>query len=580
MKRKKAGFMAKRTSALALLLVGLTAAGCEPEEAYEEGEATFSANVSALTSACAGSGNPFPQIEEYLVCGQAEVNVENQGLQVRKLFERTLDPGATSLSLKKLPTNTGYEVTVVGMDAQGAAWLGRQKGVGIAVGETANVDITLTPYNDTACIDLAAVNKPAHRIFPASVLLADGRIFVSGGFAFLSEGAGGSKLTNASTKTFFVDPATGAVTDGPELHTGRGAHAMVYLPNVRRILVIGGAQELTWAPGGDTLAVQYDATAALNDIEVIQLADADKNPATPDTATLFEETVEMPLKRVFPQVARLGFEFVVITGGGAWPQPESDYKRADFYHVQDNRIAEEKFAEDLTARSAHTLTFVKTESVTSGGAPEEIFLLWGGTTGEAKASFLVHNTSSGSVNFVQAKLEGEVPDKTFFHTMTTLRNDRLLAVGGVSYQDNKLGTLDAFAAYRLGYSHPKGGSRTITVEKVPGFPEGRVFHTASPYAADDVAIIGGLTTLDGDAATALAYYDGADLRFVSDPQPRTALVGRAGHAAVVTASDAVFLAGGVSDVNDLKAAEQMLAEILVPPTVRFCDAQPYSGQGD
>ena len=49
----------------------------------------------------------------------------------------------------------------------------------------------------------------------------------------------------------------------------------------------------------------------------------------------------------------------------------------------------------------------------------------------------------------------------------------------------------------------------------------------------------------------------------------------------VTLGDAVYLVGGMQEVNDLtKDGESMFSEIFVPAAVKFCDAEPWEGEGE
>ncbi|NUN14018.1 MAG: hypothetical protein HUU55_10335 [Myxococcales bacterium] len=556
---------------LATVLFGCDYGGGTDDQA--QGDTPLAIVVAPLESACAGT--KASAVDSYRVCGQAPLELGDGTFGIRKLFDKSASP-ATDLFVRKIPVNDSYEVTVVGFSGGQPAFLSRRKNVKVSVDKTTDVDMVLVPYNQSACLSLDAAGKPNHRLFSAAVELPDGRVFVTGGFTGLVPDGQGSTdkflLASGSKGTYFIDPATGQVSKGPELLEGRGAHAVVYVPALEKAVVLGGASELLWRPADADLALKYDSKAGLNTVEII---DFKQDPP------VVTQGQAMMLKRVFPVVNRIGSEEIVITGGGRWPNPESDYKDAEFFNVATSTIDPTILASDFVPRSGHTMTFVKNENVS--GNTIEVYLLWGGSLNDPKASLLRNTRTSGksSVTFADLDITGDIPERTYFHSMTALGQDRFLALGGVALDSNKkLTRLENSFAYLITYTNPGGNSPTLAVSARTGFPNPRIFHTATSHDGKVVTIVGGFLGLNGSATDQVAYFDADALTFASEPQPTGGFAARAGHVALSLKNDALYLGGGISAAEDLTKAEQMLSELIVPGMVRYCDALvPVKGEG-
>jgi hypothetical protein len=296
------------------------------------------------------------------------------------------------------------------------------------------------------------------------------------------------------------------------------------------------------------------------------------------TPTVGAEPLEMELKRVFPQVVAVGTSELVITGGGAWPDSNADYKRAEIFDASNDTLSE-SVVTDFAPRALHTLTYVKKETVET--ATVDVYLAWGGTPTDAKAAFLVNTRgqAQSQPTFVSAVFTGDSAafERTYFHSMTQLDGDRFLAVGGVGLEGSKLEKLDASAAYLITYKK-QDGQRTLNVEALGGLPEGRWGHSATSHGGTSAAIIGGFTTLAGSGTADVVTFDLAKKAFSSTPQP-PAFAPRGGHAATLLQGDGLYLAGGIQQKSDLQLPEIMLSEVFVPTTVDFCTA-PAPAEGE
>lgn len=563
-----------RWSTLAAAVAAALCLACGCDYGAGEGEATspgLSVTVGALKSSCGASdANPLQVVNSIRVCGQAPIRLADGGSAVRKLFDQTVGVGG-DVSIGNVRVNDLYEVTAVGLVGGQPKYFGRAKNVSVRVDAATDLSLTLAPFNDVACIDTKPAGNPNHRLWPASVRLADGRVFVTGGFGGITTAGGKAELTNASDKTFFFDPRDGSVALGPTLKQGRGGHAAIFVPSEKKVVLIGGASRMPFSDTPDRIGLQFDPQTALNTVEVIDVSTK--------AGAVVASGITMKFKRVFPQVALIGTGEVIITGGGAWPEANADYKTSEIFDARTDELTSAITVIDFAPRSGHTLTFVKNETVESSTV--EIFLAWGGTTADSKAAFLVNTRGQQQAQptFATAKFTADSAplDRTWFHSVTPLSNDRFLVLGGVSNTGSKLDRLEADFAWLATYAR-SDNERTIKVEKLSGFPNGRWGHSATSHDGAAATIIGGFTSLTGDGSSSVVYFDGVKKAFSTSPQPPS-FAPRGGHAATPLLDDSIFLAGGVQTPADIGKPEVMLTDVYVPNNVSFCTA-PVPAEGE
>ena len=559
-----------------LLLSAAMVVACEPGDdpgSQVEGSSEMAVTLGALKSSCSASdANPVQVVDQFRVCGEAPLQLDKGGTVIRKLFDSTFGAQA-GIAVDRVAANDLYEVTVVGLVGGKPKYFARSKNVSVRVDATTALEMVLAPFNDVACIDMKTVGKPTHRVFPASVRLSDGRVFVSGGFAAVTTDGGTPVLTQPQDKSWFFDPKTGTVSEGPTLTHARGAHAAIYIASQKKVVLIGGATKLPFSDNPDKLGLQYDAQNALNTIEIIDVSTKGKEQ-------IVTGDLQMMLKRVFPVVVPLGSSEVLITGGGNWPESKSDFKEAELFNAKSNELASTVTVTDFAPRAGHTLTFVKNETIS--GATVEVFLAWGGTTTDHKAAFLLNTRGleQSQPTFATAVFTSDSAsfDRTYFHSMTPLEGDRFLALGGVALDGSDLSKVDATQAYLVSYSMTDG-KRTLKVEEIGGFPKGRWAHTATSHDGKQVAIVGGFTGLNGDGSDQVVYFDGDTQKFSTSPQP-PAFAPRGGHTATLLQDDALYLAGGIQTTADLAGTEVVLSDVYVPGNVVYCTAaKPAEGEG-
>jgi hypothetical protein len=562
------------------IVASLLLTGCsDVQEEPETVENPLGVTISALTEECGGNPDPFLVIDSFRLCGEAPVAQDDGSVQVLKRFDTTTGVGSTEVSVNDIPAGDQYSVTVVGMSAGEPIYFGRSKGVSVGVDTLQEVDIKLIPYNGAACIPVKDVGLPPHRLFSASVALPDGRVFVSGGFTGFKETEDPQILSSASSTTFFFEPSTGAVTLGPELKKGRGGHSMIYVPTHQRIVIVGGAQEMEWSTDSEGIALRFASGSSLgaSDIEVVELSG--------DVPAVLGGLGELNPRRIFPRLAMLGTDEVAIMGGGDWhkEKPGPDFKDAIIFNAKTSTLDAGIAPSDNTVRVGQTVTFVKYETAQNGN-PIEVYLVWGGTRSEPMASLMRNarnNDGTSNVTFYSSfPMDGDDPERTFFHTMTPLGDDRFLAVGGVAPDESgELTRIESDFVYLIEYSNTNGDNPKLDVTNIQGLDSGRVFHSATSHDGKVVTLIGGFTTETGDVASEIVTFDVETQTFDSSVQPAGYFAPRAGHVAEVLENDGLYLLGGVSDVSDLLLAEHMLHEVFVSAGVRFCDAPVVATQG-
>ena len=552
--------------------------GCSMEETWlAGGDSPLAVVVAPL------EGVALLDVESFRICGEAFV--EGSGEDTIRLFDRTVGAGET-VTLKDIPANADYTVTVVGLVGGEAEVFGRAHGVGVLADQSRVLELTLAPFNEVLPISVekaALGGKPSPRLFSASVLLPDGRVFISGGFAGY-EGGDDPLLKAASDRTFFFDPDTGDFVEGPLLSEGRGGHAMIYVPSLQQVVVIGGAVELDWSPDTGALALGFATGSSLGSsgIEIVDLSG--ENP------TVISGVAPLNPPRVFPEATLLGSDEVIITGGGNWHEldPNAAYKEGLIFNVT-SQVFDTGFPpEDFVVRVGHSMdsigTFLPT-SQDSSVVATDMHLLWGGTRTTNTASLLKHarkTNGDSDTYYASVALEGDVPEATYFHSVASLADERFLIAGGIAADaEGDLSRMDPFA-YLVQYVNDVDGERLI-VEAQPGLGSGRVFHSAISPDGFRAAVIGGYTDPVGSSASDVIV--GFELgatggSFLSSmDQPEGGFVPRAGLSAVVMANDALHLFGGVSDVAEQLTGTGKLVfnDVLVPATTHYCEA-PKGGK--
>ncbi|MCA9518639.1 MAG: hypothetical protein KC635_27070 [Myxococcales bacterium] len=560
---RRALAIAAGAAAAALALAG---GGCAAEEPVS---APMGLSVSALTgTACGDPSSPSTGVDPFADIGDISVAVrafdEESGRYETLAKASTSLKQAASLRVKSVPEGTGREVIVLGKGSQ-AQWYGKAPGVTVKRNTDNAVDVLLTKLGELSCVPSPATSL--NGVFPAAVMLGDGRALVTGGFTEVVADGSGSKLTSPSSSAFLVDMARGTVKDLGSMGAGQGraAHAMVYMPEVDQVLIVGGLSEmrLDESKPFPFVFTHDDADKARNDYVIFDVA----------TETFRAGTDTMVRGRVFPRAQALADGTVVVTGGGPWPYDDQDagYLQVSVFaptlHDGEGGFLDVNNFRSFYTRAGHTLTPVND---TAEGLSQ--LLVWGGTTpdrsfGNPAEIFVQSGRQLSGVNgtFKEVVITGEVPSFTYFHEATPLTGNRVLMTGGVAYEGG-LTAPHADEAWLLTFVD--GPSPFVNVVKVPGLGAGRVFHTALSHDLVHVSVLGGFVGLEALTSDTVKLFDVSNTTSAWATAAASATFApRGGQAAVTGPSGAALLAGGDGSARAHGAQQRQSVEIFTPPTV-------------
>lgn len=549
-----------------VVALGALVGGCAAEEPVS---APLGFSVSALTgTACGDPSNPTAGVDPFADIGDISVAVrafdDESGRYETLAKASTSLKEAASLRVKSVPEGVGREVLVLGRGAQ-ASWYAKAPAVTVKRNTDNHVDMLLTRLGELSCVPSPTTST--NTVFPASVMLGDGRALVTGGFTEVVADGAGSKLASPSSGAFLVDLTTGAVEDLGSMGAtqGRAAHTMVYVPAANKVLIVGGISEL-----------RLDESRPFPFV----FEDADKGKARADyvlfdvaTKTFTAGTDVMERGRVFPRAQALSDGTVVITGGGPWPfdpvdtgylelsmfDPELHDGAGGFLDVNNFR--------SFYTRAGHSLTPVND---TQEGLSQ--LLVWGGTTidrslGNPAEIFVQSGRQRSGVNgtFREVVITGVVPSFTYFHEATPLSNNRVLMTGGVAYEGG-LTAPHADEAWLLTFVD--GASPFVNVVKVPGFGPGRVFHTALSDDHVHVSILGGFVGLEALTTDTVKLFDVSNTASAwATAAASASFAPRGGQAAVSGPSGAILLVGGEASARVHAPQPRENVEIFTPPTL-------------
>ncbi len=576
--------MTTRIHLAAVLALGLWACGVDDTRPGSVGVV-----ASALTSTCeTGDAPQGLDRVKIVVTGLKQVEDESGNLawKTRELG----DP--VSADIDKSGTGTGGEwsqdVVVKGVDAgidrtltilgytsgqDTPTWFGRRREVSVTQDRTTEVELVLTRFGRFTCLD--APSAFSQRAFPASVVLGDGRVLLSGGFTGNADIGGGSfELRDPSASAFVYDPANGSIVQVGDMTVARAGHAMVYLPlaDGEKVLVFGGATKMT-VKGGSEFPLDVDAAATLDSFEIFDVATLAFLPAGQDYAG---KDKKMGRGRVFPSVGRLSDNSILITGGGRWPLAASDYTLAEIWAPYADKDANGENPRGgmldvgtglVLLRQHNGAAMVKLDETTQGLSR---YLVIGGTTG-ADANVEIFKQASkpedGVVGAFQARSASGLP-LLFFPTVTPLKQDaegrkRFLVVGGAEYKSARLSAPLAKAWILSVDAQDK-----VAVEAIDTPCAARFLHkTIGSFDADGAVVLGGFTDFGQVANGNACFFDLATKTFSMVPQGQPEFFARAANVAERLIDDSLLLAGGLVNVSDLDGTPGLL-ELYTPPSLK------------
>jgi len=549
------------------LLLSMGAAGCLlGDEQVVEAPVRVEARALSGTS-CGDDESPTPGVNPFTDITSLTVAVRRfdttSGRYETTVRESASLGGAGSVRIRNVPEGLGQDVIALGRGGQGD-WYARDADVSVLRNTDNVIGLLFTRYGGLSCVPTPETTT--NTVFPASAVLGDGRVLVTGGFARIEA----DQLTDASNNAFLFDPRTGEVENLGSMGSGqgRGGHAMVYLPASDRVLIIGGLTRLRLDEDREFPFVfsPSDRDDARDDYVVFDVASKTFTPGVD----------RMSVKRAFPRLHLLADGTALITGGGPWPFDlgEPGYLQVDIYDPERDGgaggLLDVRNFRSFHTRSGHSLTFLQS---TAEGLSQ--LLVWGGTTPERSffnpaEVFVQSGRQRDGINgtFREVTIYGQVPNFNYFHETTPLTGRRFLVTGGAVYDGGAMRAPRDDEAWLLRYVDEPGPG--IVVERVPGIGAGRVFHSAFSSDGVNVTIAGGLGGLDAIATDRVMLFD------LGDPgQPwRAAGAGtsgafgpRGGATAAMLPSGAALLVGGQAAIRPQSTVRRAIAEVFTPPNL-------------
>ena len=594
---------------LVLALAGLLLVACAAESdttIYIDGPMGLS--VHALTGTCGGepNANPFASIKTI------SMSVRGDGLETA--WRKDISLEGKSIVAKEVPAGSGREITLLGKDSAGnKLWFARKSGVKIVKNTQTDLEMTLMALDGFSCLGLES-GKAASVVFPAVTRVGGGKVLITGGFALAKKSGSNMILTQPQDTAYIFDANTGALRElknQERMKEGRGAHSAVYLPASNRVLIVGGAREMTAVTDKTGSPNWSPAKAANVTYEIFDVAE--EKFLKPIDASL-----EWAVKRVFPNLMALSGDFVVSLGGAQWPTSQTSestsYKNSDLYDPEAN------FDPTLNSKDTRKGAFINnfgglpmTEhrggaalaaaGTTSLGVSK--YLIWGG--GDTLAEVFTESSGLGDGTFDNTYIvQGDILTKKgslYFATLTALSATEeqalFLSIGGIRRDGDKWLAPEADDVYLVVVSTPKSGSKRINTVKVSGLGAGLYMHQASLTDDNHVLVTGGFNKYGEPSSVTMRVFDiGAFMKAAAQPksdgkkinlvepaetgglqlamtEPPTAKswIKRGGHGAVRLNNDCVLAFGGVTDVNvdltmtNVEAATDVYCPLHLDPTL-------------
>ena len=385
-------------------------------------------------------------------------------------------------------------------------------------------------------------------MFPTSTVLPDGRVLVAGGFTKVTEEAGRFEIGPPSNRAYIYDPETADIIQiGNEMNKARAAHAAIYLPSAKLVLLVGGA-ELMYMENENTCFPFYlltdtagtvGFTYELFDTNTDRFLDWEKEE-WPDVG----HNLNKIARRVFPGVSLNSDGTVLVTGGGSWPscvtemETDADYLTAELYraHGESQVGGFVDAGAELTVntmRSVHSSIAVEEEE----GEPR-VLLVGGDFDGVVD----VYSAGEGEFgSFSQVSVDDSLLRAPFFHQMVALGNSRWLMSGGLDWNGNALAAPTGESLHVAEWS-----AETLTATPVAGDWSARYFHTAIAHDNGWVTLAGGFPAAGAPTALSdVAFFDPAANLLSAPAQEEVPAL--AGSASALLPNDCILMVGGVED---------------------------------
>ena len=479
-----------------------------------------------------------------------------------------------SLTIKGVPEGLDREVILYAQGG-GQKWYGRDTGIDVTRDGPAAAGMALSRYDGFSCVPSSGIPNV---VFPAVVTMGDGRILSFGGFTKFD----GDKITVATKQALLFDPRTGTseVLDGAPVGSQRGAATAVYLPRTNKVVILGGAKELTLDQTKEFPLV-LDASRAANNLKDDYLI------FDPETKSFTAGVDHMLVGRAFAKTATLGDGTVLVMGGGRWPldiDGDESHLESDIFDPQDNDEAggflDIPSLRGFYPRAGQSLLVLRQ---TDEGLTQ--LLVWGGTTPSSGNQptnlnrlgevFKQSGRQQDGVNGTFAEVSvvgpngGVPPDFTFFQELTKLSDTDFIATGGAVMEGTTLHGPRDDEAWHI-QVRPDEAVPLLVVTKI-GNLSARVFHTAISDDGVHAAILGGWNVnagnLFGAVSNTVSFFDNSDRSMKVSDSASAQFAPRGGQGATLTPAGTIFMVGGEFDLSAFTAQHALVSEIFTPSFV-------------
>ncbi len=574
--------------ALTAVMACLVLSACAVADVEPVGDGPLGLSIRALSSTCSGTpnANPFQDVKNIAISVRAE-DIE--------AFGQSVTLKGKSIKVAEVPAGSGREITLLGKNAAGKKlWFGRKSGVKVVKNTTTNLDITLMALDAFTCVSPVSA-KASSVIFPSVTRFANGKVLITGGFALAKTSGKNLLLTQPLDRAYIFDANTGKMRElknQERMNEGRGGHSAVYLPASNRVLIVGGAREMT-APTNKSGPPTWQPAKATNiTYEIFDVA-------TEKFLKPFDASLGHSVKRVFPNLMALAGDYVVSLGGAQWPTSltadQQTYLNSDLYDPQapfdptlnskDERLGafvKNGAALPLTeVRAGAALAFVGTTAL---GVSK--YLIWGG--GGTVAEVFTESSSPGDGTFDNTYvIEGDIIKKKgslYFSSLTSLgasagNDGRFLSIGGIRHDGKKWLAPSADDAYLVVLTTPDKGKKRINTIRISGLGAGIYMHQASLTDDNHVLVSGGFNKFGQPSSVTMRTFDISPIQdkanmdkaaagklklSLKEPASAKAFVKRGGHGAVRLNNDCILAFGGVTDLVDLLKTGEAASDIYCP----------------
>lgn len=544
--------------------------------AVDDGVGNLGMTVSAATSTCSGQPGTTPL--ESIDSLRVQVGSVSSTADEPDYFDDVVGIVDGAADISSIAAGSDRVVTVLGCKNGQAAptWYGRARDVTVVQGRSAELDLVLTRFNAFTCVSEQAAQKFTHRVFPAAVLMGDGRVFVSGGFTGkrdLDGGVSSFELNAPSKEAFIYDPVSGVFEYVGEMNVARAGHSAVYvtLDGRDKVLIFGGTTKAAMKTGA-TFPFSIDSANSLDSMEIYDVKD--NTFEIPE----FEggAVKKMRLARAFFSASRMTDNSVLITGGGEWPSDDSEYRFGEIWSpaADEGHGGLLDLGDSMPMNAQHNGAAVVKLDETSRGLSR--YLIVGGTT-NTETNIEIFTQSSkqdeGVGGAFRPRTDAAFP-LVYFPTVIRIADDtadtrvhkRFLVVGGSRVVKGVLqaSPLTESGKAKMAYVL-KVYDDGINVRAVADNCSGRFSHgAAASFDKTGVVVFGGFTGNSGLSEASTCVFDVATLTFTAVPSADEQFLSRAGFATVTLPDDTLFIAGGIISADTLGVDGPGMTEIYTP----------------